>query len=58
MEPWFHVGAIPAVAPNKRNRGPYWYFHFREAGKQKTLYVGKTDAPEAILDAKMKSKED
>ena len=31
-------------------RGPYWYFHFREGGKQKTLYVGKTDTPEAVVD--------
>ena len=28
-------------------RGPYWYFHYREGGKQRTLYVGKTDDPEA-----------
>ncbi len=27
-------------------RGPYWYFHYREGGKQRTLYVGKTDTPE------------
>jgi hypothetical protein len=31
-------------------RGPYWYFHFREGGRQCTLYVGKTDNPEAKLD--------
>src|SRR3712207_1026773 len=28
-------------------RGPYWYFHFREGGRQKTIYLGKTDDPEA-----------
>ena len=28
-------------------RGPYWYFHYREGGKQRTLYVGKTENPEA-----------
>ena len=28
-------------------RGPYWYFHFREGGRQKTMYVGQTDDPEA-----------
>ena len=28
-------------------RGPYWYFHYREGGKQRTLYIGKTDNPEA-----------
>ena len=27
-------------------RGPYWYYHFREGGKQRTLYLGKTDDPE------------
>src|SRR4051812_34024009 len=26
--------------------GPYWYFHHRMNGKQKTIYLGKTDAPE------------
>ena len=29
------------------HRGPYWYFHYREGGKQRTLYIGKTDNPEA-----------
>jgi hypothetical protein len=28
-------------------RGPYWYFHYREDGRQRTLYIGKTDNPEA-----------
>jgi hypothetical protein len=28
-------------------RGPYWYFHFREGDRQKTMYLGKTDDPEA-----------
>jgi hypothetical protein len=31
-------------------RGPYWYFHFREGGKQKTMYVGQTHDPEARVD--------
>jgi hypothetical protein len=31
-------------------RGPYWYFHFREGGRQKTMYVGQTDNPEAKVD--------
>ena len=31
-------------------RGPYWYFHYREGGKQRTLYVGKSDNPEAKVD--------
>jgi len=29
--------------------GPYWYFHHRKEGKQKTVYLGKTDAPEIKL---------
>jgi hypothetical protein len=29
--------------------GPYWYFHHRNDGKQKTIYLGKTDAPEIKL---------
>jgi len=31
-------------------RGPYWYFHFREGSRQKTMYVGQTDNPEARVD--------
>src|SRR5215211_4659879 len=31
-------------------RGPYWYFHFREGGRQKTKYLGQTDDPEAKVD--------
>jgi hypothetical protein len=31
-------------------RGPYWYFNFREGGRQKTMYLGKTDDPEAKVD--------
>src|SRR5215208_2177671 len=29
-------------------RGPYWYFHYRQGGKQHTLYIGKADDPETI----------
>jgi hypothetical protein len=29
--------------------GPYWYFHHRKDGKQKTVYLGRTDAPEIKL---------
>jgi hypothetical protein len=28
-------------------RGPYWYFHLRRGGRQRTVYIGKTDQPEA-----------
>jgi hypothetical protein len=34
-------------------RGPYWYFHYREGGKQRTLYIGKTEDPEAVVDEKL-----
>jgi len=34
-------------------RGPYWYFHYREGGKQRTLYLGKTDNPEAVVNEKL-----
>jgi hypothetical protein len=34
-------------------RGPYWYFHYREGGRQRTLYVGKTDDPEGTLAKKL-----
>jgi hypothetical protein len=33
-------------------RGPYWYFHYRDGGRQRTLYLGKTDNPEAKVDEK------
>jgi hypothetical protein len=32
--------------------GPYWYFYWREEGRQHSLYVGKTDNPEAVLEEK------
>ena len=38
-------------------RGPYWYFHFREGGRQKTMYVGQTDDPEAKVE-EIKTKEE
>jgi hypothetical protein len=34
-------------------RGPYWYFHFREGGRQRTKYLGQTDNPEAKVDELM-----
>ncbi len=34
-------------------RGPYWYFHFREGGRQKTMYVGQTNDPESKVDERM-----
>jgi hypothetical protein len=35
-------------------RGPYWYFHFREGGRQRTKYLGRTDDPEAKVDELIK----
>jgi hypothetical protein len=34
-------------------RGPYWYFHYRQDAKQKTLYIGKTEEPERVVDSKL-----
>lgn len=34
---------------SRRPRGPYWYFRYHEGGKQKKLYLGKTDDPEGVL---------
>jgi hypothetical protein len=39
-------------------RGPYWYFHFREGGKQRTLYIGKTDNPETRVDETITKEEE
>lgn len=30
-------------------RGPYWYFRYHEGGRQRTMYLGKTDHPEGKL---------
>ncbi len=30
-------------------QGPYWYFRYHESGRQKKLYLGKTDDPEGEL---------
>jgi hypothetical protein len=34
-------------------RGPYWYFHYRQRGKQHTLYIGTSDNPEAMVNQKL-----
>lgn len=33
-------------------RGPYWYFRYHEGGRQKKIYLGKTDDPEGVLEEK------
>jgi hypothetical protein len=38
---------------SEARRGPYWYFHYRQDGKQKTLYIGKTEEPERVVDSKL-----
>jgi hypothetical protein len=30
-------------------RGPYWYFKWRDNGRQRTMYLGATDDPEGKL---------
>jgi hypothetical protein len=35
-----------------KEQGPYWYFRYHEGGKQKKLYLGKTNDPEGTLAAK------
>ena len=35
-----------------KEQGPYWYFRYHEGGKQKKLYLGKTDDPEGALAAR------
>ena len=37
-------------------RGPYWYFHYRQGGTQRTLYIGKTDNPETVVNEKLGEK--
>jgi hypothetical protein len=39
-------------------RGPYWYFLLREGGRQKTMYLGKTDNPEAKVEEIMTKAEE
>ncbi len=35
-----------------KQQGPYWYFRYHEGGKQKKLYLGKTNDPESVLESK------
>ncbi|MGI8911231.1 MAG: hypothetical protein ACR2JR_11865 [Rubrobacteraceae bacterium] len=32
-----------------KQQGPYWYFRYHEGGRQKKLYLGRTDDPEGEL---------
>jgi hypothetical protein len=39
-------------------RGPYWYFHYREGGRQRTMYLGKTTSPERKVEEMMEGSDD
>jgi hypothetical protein len=39
-------------------RGPYWYFHYRAAGRQRTLYLGKTDDPKSKVEERLQAQTD
>ena len=41
----------PKTGPPKV-RGPYWTFRYQDAGKRRSLYIGKTDDPEGVLEEK------
>ena len=32
-----------------KEQGPYWYFRYHEGGKQKKLYLGRTEDPEGEI---------
>jgi hypothetical protein len=40
-----------------KEQGPYWYFRYHEGGKQKKIYLGRTDDPEGELARKRKASE-
>ena len=37
-----------------KEQGPYWYFRYHAGGKQKKLYLGRTDDPEREVARKRK----
>jgi hypothetical protein len=39
-----------------KEQGPYWYFRYHEGGRQKKLYLGRTDDPEGELARKRAEK--
>ncbi len=42
----------PKTGGPSKMRGPYWTFRYQEDGKTKSLYIGKTDDPESVLEEK------
>ncbi len=43
---------MPKTGGPPKVRGPYWTFRYHKGGKRKSLYIGKTDEPEAVLEEK------
>jgi len=41
---------------NGEKRGPYWSYKWFEDGRSRSLYLGKTDEPEAVLEEKLSRK--
>jgi len=42
----------PKTGGPPKVRGPYWTFRYQDAGKRRSLYIGKTDDPESVLEEK------
>ena len=42
----------PKTGGPPKVRGPYWTFRYQDEGRRKSLYIGKTDDPEAALEEK------
>jgi hypothetical protein len=47
-----HRVFTPKTGGPSKLRGPYWTFRYQEDGKTKSLYIGKTDEPESVLEEK------
>ena len=49
----YRRGSAAGSQPGRR-RGPYWTYKYVEDGRSRTLYLGKTDEPEALLEEKLR----
>ncbi len=45
-----HRVFTPKTGGPSKLRGPYWTFRYQENGKTKSIYIGKTNDPEAKLE--------
>jgi hypothetical protein len=36
----------------RTERGPYWYHRYHQGGKQRKIYLGRTNDPESVLKQK------